>query len=219
MTPGKPVPLDKWSRKEYHDFFQIFATPRYGITLEVDVTETRRWTKANKESFFLAGVFAVLKAVARVPQFRQRYRGDAVIEHERVDPSFTVLNKEKNFVVCDADFVEPYSEFASAAAEELEARKSSKALWHREEKGDARIYFSVVPGLTFTAVEQPMPKDTRDAVPRLVFGGIRPAGDRLVMPVNVQVHHVFVDGYHLGMFHKALSRLLDDPETTFGGRP
>jgi len=49
-------------------------------------------------------------------KFRYRIRGDQVVEHEIVNPSFVILIDKDLFSFCAIEYAEDFSEFARRAA-------------------------------------------------------------------------------------------------------
>ena len=43
-----------------------------------------------------------------------------------------------------------------------------------------------------------------DAVPRVSWGKFYPSGEKVLIPFNIQVNHMFVDGIHVGRFFEFL---------------
>ncbi len=52
-----------------------------------------------------------------------------------------------------------------------------------------------------------------DSVPRFAWGKYDRQGDRLLMPLDVQVHHALMDGVHVGKYFTLLQSYLDNPES------
>jgi chloramphenicol O-acetyltransferase type A len=53
-------------------------------------------------------------------------------------------------------------------------------------------------------------------VPRIAWGKFVTEGDRVIMPLNVQVHHGLIDGLHAGRFYETVQTYLSDPESVLG---
>jgi chloramphenicol O-acetyltransferase type A len=57
---------------------------------EVDLTVFRAAVTQEGASFTTAIVYVIARAANDIPEFRQRIRGDTVVEHDVVHPSTTI---------------------------------------------------------------------------------------------------------------------------------
>jgi chloramphenicol O-acetyltransferase type A len=60
------------------------------------------------------------------------------------------------------------------------------------------------------------PFDSTDSIPRFAWGRFYEEGDRLKMPLNLQVHHALLDGVDVGRFLLRVQEYLSDPEPVLG---
>ena len=66
------------------------------------------------------------------------------------------------------------------------------------------IYFSAVPWFAFTEMKHARSANRGDSIPRISTGKLTRSGDRLTMPVSLDVHHGFIDGRQAGEFFALL---------------
>jgi chloramphenicol O-acetyltransferase len=209
------IDLEAWPRREAYDLFRGFGFPYFSITAEVDVTELRRIPKELRGSFSVALVYVLAHAANDVPEFRQRMRGDEVIEHPVVHPSITVLGEDHRFRFCTLAYSPEVSRFTEEAAARIEAVKQAASLWSEPDRDDF-LFFTAIPWVSFTAFVHPAPIQAPDSVPRIAWGRYVDRGGRVVMPLNVQVHHALIDGVHVGRFYERVQELLLDAAGLFG---
>lgn len=69
------------------------------------------------------------------------------------------------------------------------------------------IHFSAIPWIRFTSVSHPRKFGLRDSIPKITMGKYYHAGDRMMIPVSVHVHHALADGLHVGQFLTSLEEL------------
>ena len=86
----KFVDMERDPRREQFAYFRDFANPYLGVTAEVDVTEVLDWTRRTGTSFFLAVLYAAVRAANAVPELRRRLRGGEVVEYDQCPSSHTV---------------------------------------------------------------------------------------------------------------------------------
>jgi chloramphenicol O-acetyltransferase type A len=64
-------------------------------------------------------------------------------------------------------------------------------------------YYTAVPGVPFLGITHAPHRDRTAGQPMTAFGKFREDGDRLWVPVGLQVNHMFIDGADLGDLFEA----------------
>lgn len=191
------IRFDDPHRRRHFDFFRRMDQPHFSITANVEVTALRRRAGLRLTP---AVVYCLTRAANEIPELRQRIRGDEVVEHEVVHPSFTVATGASNvFSFCEVPYRPAFGEFVEDAARRMEAAKSAPSL--EDEPGrDDYLFMSAIPWVSFTGITHAMHYHPVDSVPRIAWGKLFTEGERVLMPLSVQAHHALVDGAHLGRF-------------------
>jgi len=189
-----------WPRRRLFEFFRAMDVPYASLCAQVDVTRLHQGAKERGISFTVALVHALATAANAVPEFRQRIRGEDVIEHEVVPPSLTVLAEGDVFGFCHIPYSPDFAAFA-AAAERAIGRAKTEASLEDEPGRDDLLFLTGIPWVSFTALSYPMSLRPADSIPRIAWGRFFPQGSRLLMPLSVQAHHALVDGVHTGRFY------------------
>ena len=130
--------------------------------------------------------------------------GDVVVEHTTVDPAFTVAVEGGLFNFASVRLTPDVHTFAADVARVSEAKRDTTELEPFEGVRDDVLFMSCVPWLAFTSLTHPVHTDRVDSVPRIAWGRMEKVHGRVLVPVNIQVHHALVDGAHLGAFFGAL---------------
>ena len=209
------IEMQTWSRRNHFKLYRTFDHPHFSMCVNVDVTAFHPFVKRNASSFTVAMVYLISRASNAIPEFRQRIRGDEVVEHEIVHPGFAVLVDTDLFSFCAVAYAEDFSEFAKRAASGIANVKEHPDLEANPEKDDV-VYMSPIPWVSFTSFTHPMQLHPADSVPRFAWGKYFEEGDTLKMPVGVQGHHAVMDGVHMGRFYERLQDYLDHPELALG---
>ena len=81
-------------RKKHFEFFREMNHPHFNVTVPVDITAFLERIKDMELSFNFSFVYFITRAANEVREFRWRIRGEDVIEHKTVNPSFTVPTEE-----------------------------------------------------------------------------------------------------------------------------
>ena len=109
------VDIETWERRDNYAFFRNFLNSWISVATEIDCTEARAAAKAAGRSFFLYYLYAVLRAVNEIKEFR--YRTDSrgnVIWHDTVDVISPIAVPDRTFytvrIPYHADFERFYAE-------------------------------------------------------------------------------------------------------------
>jgi chloramphenicol O-acetyltransferase type A len=206
------IDMNTWKRREHFAFFSSTAHPVYNITFNLDVTKLRAFAKARGYSFNLSMVFLSTKALNAVENFRYRLRGQEVVLHDRLSPSFAEIEKGDDlFKMVTVEMEDELPAFLDKARQRAE---SQTAYFNVDDfKGrDDFVFYSTIPWISFTSVDHTVNLRREDAIQRVSFGKYFEAGVRILMPYNIQVNHLFVDGYHLGLLKDGLDGLVAECE-------
>jgi len=115
----RTIDMLTWSRRDHFKFFNSFDHPHFGLCANVDLTHFHPYLKQNGISFSVAVVYMIARTANAIPEFRVRIRPGAVIEHELVHPSYTLLIKEDLFSFCTLEFTENFPVFARKAVDQI----------------------------------------------------------------------------------------------------
>jgi chloramphenicol O-acetyltransferase type A len=196
--------------------FSTFAYPHFGLCANVDLAAFYPFVKQQGYSFTVALVYAISRAANAIPEFRLRIRAGQVVEHEIVNPGFTLLVEEDLFRFCTVEYVEDFPEFAARAGKRMAYAKTHPGL-DTDPGADDMLYMSPVPWVSFTSVLHPLPLHPADSIPRFAWGKYFKESDTLKMPLGVQGHHAVMDGIHMGRFYERVQEYLYQPEVVLGG--
>ena len=183
------VDIETWERRDNYAFFRNFLNSWISVATEIDCTEARAAAKAAGRSFFLYYLYAVLRAVNEIREFR--YRTDSrgnVIWHDTVDVISPIAVPGRTFytvrIPYHADFERFYAE-ARAIVTDI------------PQDGDPYGAEKVL-----QAPGQPTEYPLMNAGKAVMREG------RLVMPLSIFVNHAFVDGAHISRFFKLAEECL-----------
>jgi chloramphenicol O-acetyltransferase len=183
--------------------------PHFSLTAEVDITPLYRIIKEQKKSFFATFLHTVMTALNQIPEFRTRIRGEEVVIHDVIHPSYTVLTDDDLFSFVTTDYHQDPVLFCRMVDEDIHRAKLSKSLEDVKEKDDL-IYISAIPWVTFTSLTHPFSTQKKDSIPRISWGRFYPDADRYKIPIAISAHHALLDGVHIGKFFNLLRGLIED---------
>ncbi len=203
-----------WTRRKHFAFFREWDYPHFNMCANLDLTAFNPALKKNNISFTIGLVYVITRAANAIPEFRQRIRGEQVIEHDLVHPSATILVDDDMFSFCSFDYHQDFSIFAAGALETIDAVRKNP--WIEDDSDqDWLLFMSVIPWVSFTSFMHPINFPV-DSIPRFAWGKFFQDGDQIKMPLSVQGHHALMDGYHMGKYFNVLQDYLHDPQPVLG---
>lgn len=206
----KYIDIENWKRKDHYNYFKQFDYPHFNICANLDITRFYKYVKGNNLPFFVSLLYTSTKTANSVKEFRYRIREDVVIEHESVDPSFTVMTEGEVFSFCAVKFTDRFNTFKTAALKEIEKVKNNICI--EDETGrDNLLFITSIPWVSFTGITHPIQMRPVDSIPRISFGKYFEENSRFKLPVSVQAHHALVDGLHVGQFFTIIQEIFDNP--------
>lgn len=202
--------VENWARRKHFEMFRAFDYPHFNLTATVDVSALLEAVRRGEDSFTIAAVYLLARAANEIEPFRYRIRGERIVVHDVVHPSFTVLLPDETFSFCTVHFDWDYDVFAARAAERIAWVRRYPVL--EDEPGqDDLLFMTAIPWVSFTGLMHPIHMSPADSVPRIAWGRYFRQGGRDHMPVSVQAHHALMDGLHAGRYFQRLQALLDRP--------
>ena len=199
----------QWPRWETAKFFSTMEIPFYNVTFRVDVSRTYRYAKSQGLSFYGCCVYDFTRVLNSLDDFLYKLRGDRVIKHELLSPSYTVPADNGLFKIVSVDSVpgESCPDFCrrARAAELAQPELYPDAV---SEARDDLIYMSCVPWLDFTSFTSETGLDRDDSIPRLTWGKLTREGEKATMPLSLQMNHRLIDGRHLGLLQDRIAEFM-----------
>lgn len=208
---------ETWNRRRQFEFFKGFDNPFFNICADVDVAPLLGLTRAaRKISFFIAYHFLSMKAVNEVEPFRYRLRGDRVLIHQRIHAGTTLLLDDETFTFVYFDYEDDFELFHARARATVESARAGASRLDEREGQDDLIHHSVIPWVKFNSISHARNWGRLDSIPKIAFGKYRVEGERIMMPVSVEVHHALVDGLHVGRYFEKLENYFSNPRPALG---
>lgn len=200
----KTIDLESWPRKKHYLYYKGFNMPHFTITANVDITVLREYVKQHQLSFFATFLYLVVSEINKQEEFRSRIRGNQVVVHELVHPSYTVLGPDDLFSFVTSEFVLDPKDFYKRVDHDVDTAKLGGNLEDDPNRDDL-IYVSALPWVSFTHLTHPFDTSHVDSIPRITWGKFFQDGARWLIPVSIAVHHALCDGVHVGNFYQGLT--------------
>ena len=192
------IDIETWDRKDHFNFFKMVPYPIYNICFDIDISRLKGYTQDKSLSFNLSMIFIVTESLNEIDNFRYRLRGNDVVLHEALTPSYTDIAEGSELfkmvtVEMDPDLVRFVQKSKQKAAQQTKYFIPSDFM-----NRDDFVFYSIIPWISFTSIDHTVNCKQGDAIPRVTFGKYYHRGNAWYLPFNIQVNHLFVDGIHLG---------------------
>lgn len=199
-------------RQKHFEMFNHMNHPHYCICAEVDITELLSYLRQHDLMFTPAIVYLISRVANELAPFRQRIRGEKIIEHDQVNPSFSVPTKVSDvFSFCEVAYQASAHHFMNAAKAQMKKMEENPVFDDQER--DDYLFLSALPWIRFTGLTHAMHYHPCDSVPRISWGKYVQEGNRVKMPLSLQVHHALVDGRHVGQYYLRWEELAAAPNS------
>lgn len=204
------INLDTWERTTHYKFFKRMDYPHYNMCVNIDITNFLAKIEENKIPFYYAMIYAATYALNQVKEFRYRIRGEQVILHNIVHPSFTDMSNGTDlFKMVTVNMEKSILDFSKKAKEKSQ-NQTDYFVAEDVEGRDDLTYITCIPWVSFTHLSHTISFNKDDSVPRLAWGKYFKESDKLLLPFSVQAHHSFVDGIHMGQYIDCLQEYLNE---------
>ena len=208
------IDINTWERKENYEFFLGFQNPTISITSEVECAGAKARAKAAGESFFLHYLYAVLRAVNEIPEFRFRIDAEGrVVYFDHVDMLTPIKVKENGrFFTIRLPWNTDFQTFYTTAKAIINDIDPNGNPYDMEKVGGKDlldvILLSATPDLYFTPLTCTQEHRHGSNYPLMNAGKAILKEGKLVMPIAMTIHHGFIDGHHLSLFYKKVEEFL-----------
>lgn len=196
----KEIDIDSWKRKEHFNIFRSMDLPFYNTNLNLDITGLREFTKEKGLGLTNTLIYLVTKTINNLENFKYRIVDNKVVLFDVIHPAFThLMDDEDLFSLIVGVYKEDLFKFNRL----LDSKKQQcKSYFNMEEftKGNNIAVISPQPWFSFTGIDHTLSLNKDDAVPKISWGKYFKDGDSVKLPFNIQVNHIFIDGYHIGQF-------------------
>lgn len=201
--------LTGYPRRAHFEFYRAHPRPFYSITFELDATRLRQRLAADGAPVYAGLCWHFHRALQSLAAFRVRLQGEDLVLHDRLQIGMTVPAPRRTFTFATFDWEPDWSRFAGAARAVL-ARASEQV----DLSGGAApdfAYYTALPRIPFLSFTHVTPADPTAGQPGTAFGRLTERQGRIVLPVGVQVNHLFIDGADLGDLYEAAQASFANP--------
>lgn len=197
------IDIETWHRRAQYRLYRGCADPVYELSFRIPVGDLVARSKGSGWSPFVVILAAVAASVNQVAPFRMRQRGDQVVLHDRVHPSWVVLGADGAMAFARGTLHDDLGEQLRAIAETTRRTRAAPSLDDPHGRDDV-IYASSLAPLDLVAVRPERSGLRDDTVPRFFWGRVVDGK----LSLTVSANHCFVDGMHVAELAECLEAAL-----------
>ena len=200
----KEINLDTWDRKEHFNVFMQSDLPFYNVNFNVNVAGLRECCKRKGISVTNALMHSTLKALIRIDNFLYRFEKGKVVQYDTIDASFTYMREnEELFRLITVNFQDDISAFDRSVKNAIANNTLYFDVSMLKDRSNF-VFISILPWIPFTGIDHTQSLKKEDAIPRITWGKMHEIDGKTILPFNIQVNHIFIDGIHVGRFYEFL---------------
>ena len=206
----KKIDTINWKRKNTYEFYKDMDIPRYQVTVDLDVSSFYKYVKKKELSFYFSFMWLVLRELNQIDNFKYRFVDQEVYIFDVISPSFTDKVEDGDiFKIVNSDFIGDIIKFQEQAIKKSR-EQGNKFINLDDEIRQDLVYITTFPWAKFTHASHPTNLDSKDAIPRIGWAKFEKQGEKMMMPFTIEVHHAFVDGFHVGKLINAIENRLKE---------
>lgn len=199
--------VEDYYRQAHFDFFKKGTSPFYSLTFNLDITTLKAELDRRGFSAYLNLCYLFIRGMQPIEDFRYRFLDGRIVLYETLHLGLTVPAPSGLFSFHYLDYDPDWERFNRTSSIPVEKEVSLVTQKHRN-----YVYFTTLPWVTFTGLTHPESVVKTDAEPKVCFGKFFEQEGKLMVPVGMQVNHLFIDGVHLSELADRVQELYHNPD-------
>ena len=152
-------------------------------------------------------IYICLEAANAVENFKMRWHDNGIKIYDTIHGGSTILYDDESFGFAYYTYEKDQDKFLNTSGAIIDKLKANKT-FNPSSDNDDLIYFSSLPWFSFTSFKHAQDKSINNSIPRITFGKYIKSDTSILLPINIEVNHAFMDGYHLGLFFQELEKVI-----------
>lgn len=213
-TDFTPIDQATWSRREYFYYFTKLSPLGFSLTVNLDITATKKWAQAHHVKFNAVYLYLASQALLAHPEMRVGKVDEQLVTYDVLHPSYTVMHADHTisnlWTAYDANFEQFYQNYLA----DLTTYGDVPGPMPKAPQSGNLFTIGSLPWVNFTSYT-PLPfTPLTSFFPVLQAGKFITTDDgQVTMPLSITIHHAVADGYHVSQYFNDLQALLTTPES------
>ena len=213
-TTFHPINFETWERRQYFYYFTKMLPTGYSLTVEIDITKTRKAAKERGIPFMAAYLYVVSRQLSAQPEMRISTLGDQLGAFDVLHPSYAVFHDD------DKTISNMWTEYSPSFTSFLAQYLNDRALYAKNHGPSAKpiapppnlCMVGMLPWVSFTHYS-PVPYQQSDCYfPVIEAGKFFERNGRTLMPLSVMAQHAVADGYHTSTLFNGIQAAFLSPQ-------
>lgn len=206
------VDMTTWPRAELFNFYIEKMRIVMSLTVDIDVAPLLAYTKKHNLKFYPAMLWVVSKVINSHDEFKYSWDADGnLIRWDFVSPSYADFHSEdENFTKLMTEYSESLSDFHARFLADREKHRNDRAVLPNQ----APNFFDVscLPWVRYKHFDVHVFDEGKFLAPVVTWGKYEAEGDKVLMPLTMNIHHAVADGFHLSRFFNEVQGLINHLE-------
>ncbi|HDR3657826.1 type A chloramphenicol O-acetyltransferase [Bacillus cereus] len=199
---------EDWNRERYFEhYFKLKCT--FSMTVNVDITMLLEEVYQKGIKFYPVFIYLISRVVNNHKKFRTCFNDEGVLGYwEEMIPSYTIFHKDdKSFSSIWTDYSGDFRTFYKNYEDDMRCYASVHGFFTKENIPPNVFPISSIPWTSFTGFNLNINNDENFLLPIITCGKYFNEGNKVMLPVSLQVHHSVCDGYDASQFIEDLQQL------------
>jgi len=213
MTAHKTVNIEKWNRKEHFDAYRDAIKCGFSLTVKLDISAIIPFVKEQGFKFYPVMIYLLSKAVNQHPEFKMAMKDGDLIIWDSVNPVYTVLHQDtETFSALSVPYTDSFQDFIASYNAVLQRNENNRSFLP-EKPPKNHFNISALPWIHFESFNLNIADFTDYFAPSFTFGKYQTEGNKILMPLAIQVHHAVCDGLHVAKLINTLQEFCTTIQT------
>ncbi|ASZ66101.1 MULTISPECIES: type A chloramphenicol O-acetyltransferase [Bacillus] len=202
------IDREDWNREQYFEYY-LKLKCTFSMTVNVDITMLLGEVYQKGIKFYPVFIYLISRVVNNYKKFRTCFNDEGVLGYwEEMIPSYTIFHKDdKSFSSIWTDYSSDFRTFYNNYEDDMRCYANVHGLFTKENIPPNVFPISSIPWTSFTGFNLNINNDENFLLPIITCGKYFNEGNKVMLPVSLQVHHSVCDGYDASQFIEDLQQL------------
>ena len=203
------VNLDEWSRGNLFQFYIEKMRIVMSLTADIDVAPLLTYTRKNNLKFYPAMIWVVSKVINSHDEFKYSWDNDGdLIRWDYISPSCTVFNQEdESFSKFVTKYTDNLLEFYKRTLDDQRKYQTERAIIKNQPQNFYDV--SCLPWVRYKHFDVHIFDEGKFLAPVVTWGKYEAEGNKVLMPLTMNIHHAVADGFHVSRFFNEVQELIN----------
>lgn len=206
------INIDTWHRSDCFNHFYHNAKCTYSITVNIDITNLYNYMKSNNLRFYPTFTWIVSKTINNYEEFKMAFDNEGRLGfYDEIGPNYSVLNdKIKIMNNLYTSYNSSFFNFYENMVSDLNSYKENDNFTTQFQNNFFIV--SCIPWFSYSSFNVNNEGNSSFLFPMVTWGKFYKEGNKIIMPLTIQVHHAVADGYHCSLFFSDIKEICLNPE-------